>query len=64
MLYQQSTGIATVCWQTANDAATPKSATLTFSGLGASAVCTVYQSGRSAFDIGGDDDGGEGDNNY
>lgn len=64
VLYQQSTGIATVCWQTANNAATPKSATLTFSGLGASAVCTVYQSGRSAFDIGGDDDGGEGDNNY
>ena len=62
--YESGTGRAKICWLSANNTSARRSATLTFSGLGASAACTAYQNGRSAFDIGGDDDGGEGYNNY
>ena len=62
--YESGTGRAKICWLSANNTSARRSATVTFSDLGASATCIAYQNGRSAFDIGGDDDGGEGYNNY
>lgn len=57
-------GTATATWLSPNNESSRRSATLTFSGLGASAVCTVYQNGRSSFDIDPDADGGGADNDY
>ena len=54
----------TCYWKTANTSTTRRVAYLYIGGLDAAAACRVYQDGKSSFIIGGDDDGGEGDNTY
>ena len=49
--YDSTTGTARARWKYANSGSTRRSATLVFSGLGASAVCTVYQLSPSSFSI-------------
>ncbi len=62
--YNAEKGMVNAYWKTANTSTTPRQAYIIFEGLNTSCVCTVYQQGKPSWDFGGEDDGGEGDNDY
>ncbi len=58
--YNPSDGTADCCWTGPNENNIQRKATISFTGLGASASCTVHQNGRSALSVDVDENLGSG----
>ena len=57
--YDRTSGVATARWKEVNSGSARRTASLIFTGLGASAACTVHQMSPSAYIIEGEGYGGE-----
>ena len=62
--FDSSAGTVTCYWKNANTSSSRRKAYVRFSGLDASAACTVYHEGKSTFIVNDDSDNGEADNTY
>lgn len=62
--FDASAGTVTCYWKNANTSGARRRAYVRFSGLDASAACTVWQEGKSTFIVNDDSDNGEADNTY
>jgi len=62
--FNPDTGEVSAWWTTSNTASTSRTGRILFSGLGASATCTVFQGARSSLVVNDDSDEGEANNTY